>query len=40
LTPEAFGDLLFWLAVWARTREWDAETLLREAIERFTRSVE
>lgn len=40
LTPEAFGDLLFWLAAWARAREWDAEILLREAIERFIRSVE
>ncbi len=38
LSPEAFGDMLFWLAAWARAREWEAETLLREAIERFIRS--
>ncbi len=35
LSPEAFGDLLFWLAAWARQQDWDAEMLLREATERF-----
>ncbi len=35
LTADGFGDLLFWLAAWARARGWDAETLLREAIERY-----
>ncbi len=35
LGPEAFGALLFWLAAWAREQGWEAETLLREATERF-----
>ncbi len=35
ISSEAFGDLLFWLAGWARHRGWDPEVLLREATERF-----
>lgn len=35
LSPEAFGDVLLWLAAWARGRGWEAEDLLREATERL-----
>ncbi len=38
-TPEALGEALFWLAAWARHRDWDAEALLREAVERFIAQV-
>ncbi len=38
ISPEAFGDALFWLAAWAAARGWDAESLLREAVERFVRA--
>ncbi len=37
LTPEVFGELLFWLAAWAKHRGWDAEMLLREATKRWIR---
>ena len=35
LSPEALGDLLFWLSAWAKSQGWDAEMLLREAIQRW-----
>jgi len=40
LREEDLGDLLFWLAAWARVEKgWDPETLLREAIERWIQTT-